>query len=402
MFNPRYRSVRFFISMFLLVILAACHKDIGSVFNQTTDERLTASLAAYQKTLSGAPGWKVFVYPQGLKSKNIDVGGFTYYMKFNDSNRVSMVSDFSTDYAASPFESSFRLKAVQRPSIYFDTYSFIHVPADPSANINGSPAGADGFGWGTDYDFSFADNGPSDTIHLKGNFNKSQGVMIKARAGEMDSAFSKGRLLAIMNNTYNYANASPFLYFQASASQKVAIGFDFNLVNFSFTYVDGSGNIVTIKTPFSFTNNGLYLKAPVTIGTYTFQEIYWDDVRKIYYILPGGTRVDFANNASPIVSFSLTNSIGSSFTTISVPTTPLPNQSPLFASKYTIIKNNIKAGPYQLDLNDMDFTFNAASKTMILYVYIYQGSAGYVASYNFIYTVDCLNLQELQTTVTRG
>ena len=110
-------------SLFLLAILmvvSGCQKKTDEIFDKSPDERLSEALAAYQRALVDAPnGWKFIIYPEGLKAQDIEVGGFSFYMKFTDANRVTMVSDFDSTSAATLKESGYRLKAVQRPSIYF-------------------------------------------------------------------------------------------------------------------------------------------------------------------------------------------------------------------------------------------------------------------------------------------
>ena len=113
------------------LMLTGCTKKSDLLFPGTADERISESLKAYQDKLSGAPGWKLFVYPSGLLSLGIEVGGLTYYMKFTSANRVTMIGDFNQSMADTAKESSYRLKSLQKTSLIFDTYSYIHVAADP-------------------------------------------------------------------------------------------------------------------------------------------------------------------------------------------------------------------------------------------------------------------------------
>jgi len=380
------KYIVFYILVFT-VFLSGCTKKTDNLFDKTVDERLNEALTNYQTALTAAPGWKLFVYPKGLEDQDIKVGGLTYYLKFSNTNRVTMVSDFTTAIAATPKESGYRLKALQRPSIIFDTYTYMHIPADPDPNVSFSPSGP-GKGWGTDFNFSFVETRISDTFRLKGNFNKSEAVLIKATQAEMDAAFSRGRLRDIMNVTFDYPNVNPFLYLQASTNLKAGVGFDFNNVIITFSYVEG-GNLINKSIAFSFTTNGIYLQSPVTIGNYTFQEMFWDDARKIYYIMSGTTRINLANNPTPIVTLSLTNIIGVQYTTITVPpNTQLPNQSPLFVARHNLVKSGVMT-PYGLTLDDMDFVFNNAAKTMMVNTYVYQGPAGpFLCQYSYTYTVD--------------
>ncbi|MEO6722556.1 MAG: DUF4302 domain-containing protein [Ferruginibacter sp.] len=369
------------------LFFASCDKKTDEIFDKTVDERLTEALTNYQNYLTAAPGWKLFVYPKGLESQDITVGGLTYYLKFTNTNRVTMVSDFSTDIASVPKESGYRLKALQRPSLIFDTYSYMHIPADPDPNVSFSPTGKGGDGFGTDFNFSFTEAAPKDTIHLQGNFNKSSAVLIKATQAEMDAAFSNGRLGDIIGITQLYQVANPFLYFPASPTLNAGIGFDFNKMLITFSYLD-AGALVNTTIGSSFTTYGIHLQNPTTIGNATFQDIFWDDAKHVYYIMSGGTRVEFANSAAPIVTLPLTD-IGNQYTTITVPPgANLPNESPLFITKYNAARVAILNGPYALRLDDMDFVFNAATKTMSVNAYVYQGNNGFLAQYNYTYTID--------------
>ena len=364
-----------------------CTKKSDTIFDKTVDERLSETLANYQTALASAPGWKLFVYPKGLEASDIKIGGLTYYVKFTADNRVSMVSDFSRDIAATPKQSSYRLKALQRPSLIFDTYSYMHIAADPDPQVSLSPTGSGGYGYGTDFNFSFKEVTPKDTILLEGNFNKSAAVLVKATQAEMDAAFTKGRLRDMINFTRAYQKANPFLYFAASPGLNVGVGFDTTHFMLSTSTIE-SGNLVNKNSAFSYTTYGLHLGAPLTVGNYTFQDIYWDDAKNLFYITTGSARVEFANGATPVVSLNIANVLGGQYTTISIPPgAGLPNESPLFLTRYTTAKNGMLAGPYALRLDDLDFVFNTATKSMVINAYVYQGAAGFLAQYSYTYTI---------------
>lgn len=173
------------IAVFVLAISAftACKKDDQPLFTKSPDERLNEALTAYQTKLTGAPnGWKGFVYPK--------TGGvYSFYFKFNDSNRVVMLSSFDSVSAVTPKESSYRLKALQQPSLLFDTYSYLHVLADPNPDVN---AGTLGAGLQSDFEFYF-DSSSADTINLVGRFNGSKATLIQATPGEA-AGFVNGEL----------------------------------------------------------------------------------------------------------------------------------------------------------------------------------------------------------------
>src|SRR5437764_14894769 len=125
-----------FYFLIITVLFSACRKDDSHLFNKSSDERLNEALSAYQTKLTSATnGWKGFVYPKSG-------GVYSFYFRFNDSNRVAMLSSFDSASAVTLKESSYRLKALQQPSLLFDTYSYLHVLADPTASVNGGTYGA--------------------------------------------------------------------------------------------------------------------------------------------------------------------------------------------------------------------------------------------------------------------
>ncbi len=256
------------------LLFAGCEKKADNVFEQTTDERLEAVLNAYQQALYSATyGWKVIVYPKGLQSENLEVGGFSYYMRFSNDNRVTMLSDFDITTASTPKESGYRLKAVQRPSIYFDTYSYLHIPADPTASISRSPSSSEGSGWGTDFDFAFTEKTPGDTIRLKGNFNGSDAVMIKATKEEAE-AFGSGQLAASLTQLQNL-NQIGYFKKLTIGSQQYYININSATKTIAFTRLDAGGNEQTFTSGYYSTLQGINLTQPFDDGTQVIRSINW-------------------------------------------------------------------------------------------------------------------------------
>ena len=249
----------------LAILFAGCDKKTDEIFDKSPDQRLSEALAAYQQALVSAPnGWKVFIFPKGLQSQSIEVGGFSYYMKFTDANRVTMFSDFDTSTASVPKESGYRLKAVQRPSIYFDTYSYLHIPADPTATVSRSPSGADGYGWGSDFDFSFADKAPGDTIHLKGNFNGTEAIMVKATAQEA-AAYNNKQLAASIKLLQSLSIIGYFKVLTFGGKQYY-ITIDEGNKLITFSWLNGS-TVQSFTTGYSSTLNGIVFSEPFNTGT---------------------------------------------------------------------------------------------------------------------------------------
>src|SRR5688500_5875225 len=99
---------RFLILSFIIVAaIASCKKEDDPVFDKSPDERLKEKLDSYHVQLSGAQnGWKAL-----LKTAGGNGSTYNFYFKFNNANRVVMVSDFDFLSAVTPKESSYRLKA---------------------------------------------------------------------------------------------------------------------------------------------------------------------------------------------------------------------------------------------------------------------------------------------------
>jgi hypothetical protein len=384
----------------LIVAFSGCVKKVDDIFPETPDERLQKVLNDYKEALMSAPGWKLFVYPQGLKSLDIEVGGLTYYVTFPDSNRTVMVGDFNTVTADLPKESSWHLKATQRPSIVFDTYSYIHIAADPDETVSFSPAQQGGYGWGSDYDFSFKDVEPGDTLFLEGNFNRSEALMVRATQEEIDAAFNK-QLKHIVEITRNLPKTTSFLYFNASDNSKIGVTFNNFLFKINFVYLS-SGQLQTFSVPFSHTTYGVHFKSPVSLGGFTFQDLYWDDAVDRYYINTGSGRVDIKNSSTPLIP--MNQVIGKFVVTISVPDdSTLPGQSATFATVYDDIKFNLKNSGFNLDLRDLEFVFDDASKTMAMLVNVEQDGIPFIAAYVYDYTaLSSSNVTKFTRSLTNG
>lgn len=237
---------------------SACKKDDPPVFNKSPDERLSEAISAYQSKLSSAPnGWKGYIQPKG--------GGlYSFYFKFNDSNRVSMLSSFDSLSAVTLKESSYRLKALQQPSLLFDTYSYVHVLADPDASVNGGPDGSgfvNGTGLQSDFEFYF-DSSSADTINLVGRFNGSKATLIKATPEE-EAGFINGQLATgfLLNKIQTY--------FKRITIGSEQFDFNFNSSAKTISFADATGNLLdpSITTRYYLTSGGIGFLKPLVAGS---------------------------------------------------------------------------------------------------------------------------------------
>ncbi|MEO6550316.1 MAG: DUF4302 domain-containing protein [Ferruginibacter sp.] len=274
----------------LAAVISSCKKDDASVFDKSADERLTEKLTAYQTQLSGAQnGWKGLI--------RVDSGKGSYYsffFKFNNANRVVMLSDFDSTSAVTPKESSYRLKALQQPSLLFDTYGYIHVLADPNEAVNG---GARGGGLTSDFEFYF-DSTTTDTIRLVGRFNGSKMTLVRATKAEED-AYNGGQLAAGL-----YINKI-LTYFKrlTIGSRLYDVKIDAVSRQFTFSWLDANGNLLTFTTSYYFIAGGIVFTTPIVNGTQVisgFSNISWNAATETISLTVSGAAATITGIVMPL------------------------------------------------------------------------------------------------------
>ncbi|CAG4991409.1 hypothetical protein DYBT9275_00746 [Dyadobacter sp. CECT 9275] len=279
---------------FLLAIpFWSCKNTDDSVFEQSTDARLNEALASYEKELVGAPyGWNAVIYPGGG-------GSYGFYFKFNDQNRVTMYSDFSAESSVTSKESSYRLKAMQTPSLIFDTYSYLHVLSDPDPGVNGGSAGE---GLLSDFEFTiFPDSVKTDVITLTGTKNKSRLVLTKATQAEAN-AFTNGDLAKalVFNNISKYLT-----YFKriniAGTTYELAVNQEERTIKMGWAE-GATGKSVT--TRYFYNSSGVSFVTPIVNGSQTitgFTNIQWDGSKTQLSFTANGTNVIVASADKPLL-----------------------------------------------------------------------------------------------------
>ena len=271
----------------VIVGLAACKKSNEP--DQRPDERLSAALTAYQTQLSSAEnGWIAYLFPKGG-------GGYTFKFKFDSKNRVTTYSDQDEETSSTPRESSYRLKATQLPSLYFDTYTYLHVLADPDPNISG---GVSGSGKSSDFEFSFLSSSP-DTIKLKGYLNGSSMILIRAKATEGDDfiarAYAYNQNLAKVNNLQYYYNKIT----SGNKDYNITINADLHTVSF---YYDQEG-FKRFTTEYATGANGIVFRDPFVNGATSiseFHDVAINIATGTTELTAGTTKLTMTNVATPL------------------------------------------------------------------------------------------------------
>jgi Domain of unknown function (DUF4302) len=234
----------------LLLLFTACQKNEDQVAPaDQPDARLNKVLTDYKALLTGAEhGWKAVLVP----GTNVE---YHFLLKFTPNDRVVMTSDINASTAA-PLESSFRLKAMQQPALLFDTYSYLHILADPDpAKSNGE--GTDG--QFSDFEFTF-DSATPETITLRGQYHGSKLVLTKATAADANYINNFVSQVAAWEKLNTFTTYFKRLTIGAKAYD-IQVNHAARTLAFSY-FVGETLNIFT--TRFSYTEQGLVLAQPFT------------------------------------------------------------------------------------------------------------------------------------------
>lgn len=243
----------------MIFILSACEKEEDAPA-QRPDERLNEVLSNYKSQLvSSVYGWKAILYPDGGAA-------YSFLFQFSENDRVRMYSDINQHTAAESKESTYRLQALQRPSLLFDTYSYLHILADPDASKSGGDWGE---GQYSDFEFSF-ESASADTITLSGHYNGSRLVLVRATQDEAENYI---RRIAATGRTFENINHLTTYFKRLTAGNYVFdLSMDIPGRRISFSYYEGDV-ARTFTTSYYYTENGLVLLEPFANSQLTIRSL---------------------------------------------------------------------------------------------------------------------------------
>ncbi|WP_221394114.1 DUF4302 domain-containing protein [Dyadobacter sp. NIV53] len=276
----------------LFVVLISC-KTEDSVFEQTSNERVNASVEKYQKQLIEAEyGWKGAIYP--------GTGGvYSFYFKFNDQNRVVMYSDFNKEAAVTSKESSYLVKSLQSPSLIFDTYSYLHLLADPEGIVNG---GVYGEGLKSDFEFSFgSDTLNNGTLTLTGTKNRTRLVLNKASQEEA-VAYGNGGLAKSL--LFSNIDLYP-IYFKRVTIGGVTYEINVNTAarTITLSWLEGTTS-KSFTTEYYHSSTGVAFITPFVNGLLTLNSLTnltWDASKLSLGFTAGTANVTVVGAAKPLI-----------------------------------------------------------------------------------------------------
>ena len=230
------------------VLFQSCVSDQEDIFDKPSSERISDFIAAVQDTLSNATyGWELDYYPESHQV----YGGFVYGLKF-DRDQVTASFETNPDVTKS---SLYSMKKDMGPVISFDSHNqFLHFFSTP----------AEGLYEGLKGDFEFVvDSLGSDVIKVHGK--RSQNTMYLRKLKEDPKAYVKK--VVSMGDSFNlYASVGTIGGLEAN------VFFDVDNHQLVISSADAE-----YASAYAYTDKGLRLFKPLTIGGVTVSELTYDD-----------------------------------------------------------------------------------------------------------------------------
>ncbi|MCT1523951.1 DUF4302 domain-containing protein [Sphingobacterium hotanense] len=359
----------------LLVLTYSCKKN--EFEGERPDKKLGEALVSFEKALVSAEhGWKAHLYPDRGR-------GFGFYLKFNDKNRVTMYSDINNTTGTESKESSFRLKAVTTPALYFDTYSYMHLLADPDPSVlNGVP------GWGmfADFEFNFK-KVSADTIELVGSLSQSKLVLVKANAEEA-TAYSSGNLNNLRTVAEKYNQTARFPFLNTKSGVRVSTALNLITKEVSFVYLKDS-KLETKSLGFAFSGiNEIVLKDAFEFDDLHIEKFILGLEDNSVHAINAGQNLPIQSASEPILP--LTKILGVQYMSIVVPMEQAVVGS---GAEFNTRRNAfLTAGKARLAAGttfpQMNLVFDINEQLLIVNQIIRQGLNSFSALYIFTYRMD--------------
>ena len=157
--NKKYNLLGL-VTCLLFFALSGCNSKEDPIMQSSSKDRVDASIEEYRAVLTNGPVWKLEYVTPAEKV-------FTFLIKFSEGGRVTMVSDF----VETPMDSSWKLSPEESIVLSFDTYTLLHLLADPSIQPTGK---------GFEGDFEFVLNGYTESeVFLIGRKHGSEQTLTR-------------------------------------------------------------------------------------------------------------------------------------------------------------------------------------------------------------------------------
>lgn len=253
----KMKRISYLFLMMSVLLTTSCLKNQDDVFDKSASIRSIEYLDNARKVLTSAEnGWVMDYYP----GSSLGYGGFSYVLKFDNSNVTTYFVNGKTDAAGVPLPetTTYSLTNEDGPVIAFDTYSdYLHYFATPSAGAYEAKGG----------DFIFIILNISDdqnTITLKGN---RSGNLVRLYRNTMSPEQYISECMAVTKSQL----------YETFALDDTLLELDLETQQATISVGEESAEI-----PFIINNKGIKLYEPVTVGGKTFDAFTYNAENNTY------------------------------------------------------------------------------------------------------------------------
>lgn len=268
----------------------SCNKDDNEVFSELPSVREKERAKELKELLlSSEKGWKLTYF-----TDDSELGGFTFLMRFSESGKVEMVSDFNEEgYKLQVSDYDIQLRGTT--SLVFVTENKLHKLSDPYDSPTSQSLGFKG-----EFQWRFYGNSENE-IEFRGTKEVSKVIRL-VKATDADWAgFEKRQPVQAF---YNDVNKPIFKTLELRKSNGTVIYdgvlgmrsrfFDFNNSNEDFGEASkGFG--------FGYTNEGAIISPAITIEGKEYKEFKWDAAKtELVSINDGDVKIAIRNANNPV------------------------------------------------------------------------------------------------------
>lgn len=253
------KRINYILFFFMVFTLAACSPEEKNLFEDSSANRIEASLTHVNEVLLGAKnGWLMQYYPNATQK----YGGYNLFLSFSTDGKVTAASDVAG--VGERMTSLYSLKQSAGTVLSFDTYnSIIHFFASPDSGVGGIGTGMEG-----DYDFTVMEECTPEKVVLKGTKSGSLAVMTPiAENTDWDEYIEE---IFDMNTIMQEYPA--FIFTDGGYSQELTVSWNRLVI----TQRDGD-NLVYSYAPFVLTAEGLEFYKPFTLNGKTFTSLTYKE-----------------------------------------------------------------------------------------------------------------------------
>ncbi len=375
--------------------LYSCTISRVDEFDESPDKRLSDYINETQSDLTSAQsGWIMAVNTQTS-------GGFNFWLKFNNNNRVNILSDMDYTISGSGStstvqnESSYILKSLQTPALIFDTYGYVNMLNDPMGSVNG---GTNGVGLGSDQEFAItgSDNG---SYTLKGRYNNCKAKLYKVSSAQYSQIIAGGlKTNCTSFDTYLKTVRFPYITFSNGIKTEIIASPRRVTIN----YIDSEGTLKTQSTGAALDfarfdgtqdQSNLLFFDTLKCGDIGFTSLKFENGKGYYANCSDGTKAYMADNLRPVLPLRFGYGLDYTRMHIEIPQLDGTLVDPFLTNVYMAAKNTMYASGSKRNMQYAEVTFllNSVSGRPYMRLTIrYNNTSGsnYTATWNYNYTLD--------------